>query len=161
MDMLRAKPSLRISNAKQMTELAARKHSGDTDKHCLGCTLVERASHSGKSTRAAIVHIQKNLPWPQMGAVMAHELVHAWLERAYPHGKLTHQENEGLCELMSWLWLQRLETEACCSLPGRVRDCSTLFAPIYCAMSGAHLSCKCDGRKLALSCLSRAEQWDR
>ena len=57
------------------------------------------------------------MSWLLTGAVLAHELMHAWL-RMEGFGELPPQVEEGLCQLMAYLWLegQRFQVRAsvCC-----------------------------------------------
>ncbi len=50
--------------------------------------------------------VQAGLPRLLCGSVMAHELMHAWLRMAGVVG-LELQVEEGLCQLMACLWLDR------------------------------------------------------
>lgn len=106
--------------------------------HTRGLCLIERVSsvrtgriaqdaHSGGLTsRSEMVPLRVDpncnviaiivlagLPRVVTGAVIAHELMHAWLRE---HGirKLPEQVEEGLCQLMSYLWIeaQQLEVRA-------------------------------------------------
>ena len=103
--------------------------------HTRGLCLIERVSsvrtgriarddHSGaltstsemvplrvdRNTTIVAILVLAGLPRVVTGAVIAHELMHAWLRE---HGirKLSEQVEEGLCQLMSYLWLESQQLE--------------------------------------------------
>jgi hypothetical protein len=75
-----------------------------------------------RNTVVLAILVLAGLPRVVTGAVIAHELMHAWLRE---HGirKLSEQVEEGLCQLMSYLWLEAQQLEVCCqvvAVPPRV-----------------------------------------
>lgn len=65
-----------------------------------------------RNTVVVAILVLAGLPRVVTGAVIAHELMHAWLRE---HGirKLSEQVEEGLCQLMSYLWLESQQLEVC------------------------------------------------
>lgn len=49
--------------------------------------------------------VLSGMPWLLTGAVLAHELMHAWL-RMEGYRELPQHVEEGLCQLMAYLWLE-------------------------------------------------------
>lgn len=70
-----------------------------------------------KNTYVVAILVLAGLPAVVTGAVIAHEVMHAWL-RMHGIRKMTEQAEEGLCQLMSYLWLeaQNIEVRSCRSL---------------------------------------------
>lgn len=58
-----------------------------------------------KNTYVVAILVLAGLPAVVTGAVIAHEVMHAWL-RMHGIRKMTEQAEEGLCQLMSYLWLE-------------------------------------------------------
>lgn len=63
-----------------------------------------------KNTHVVAILVLAGLPAVVTGAVIAHEVMHAWL-RMHGIRKMTEQAEEGLCQLMSYLWLEAREIE--------------------------------------------------
>ncbi|MBI2240136.1 MAG: protein DA1 [Magnetospirillum gryphiswaldense] len=59
---------------------------------------------SRKSVSAEGISIVRGLPWPIFEKVLAHELGHVWVA-ANGMCELAPQDEEGFCELLSYLWL--------------------------------------------------------
>jgi hypothetical protein len=54
---------------------------------------------------------------------MAHELMHAWLHiRGFTNPELPKKVKEGLCQLMSYLWLQSQDSKVMVRKPGKPHD---------------------------------------
>jgi Protein DA1 len=68
------------------------------------------------NTVVVAILVLAGLPRVVTGAVIAHELMHAWLRE---HGirKLSEQVEEGLCQLMSYLWLEAQQLEVLALFP--------------------------------------------
>ena len=73
------------------------------------------------------------MPWLLTGAVLAHELMHAWL-RMEGYRELPPPVEEGLCQLMAYLWLEAQQLQARSSSAHRKRNeyvCAVcLWAPL-------------------------------
>eukprot|EP00892_Ulva_mutabilis_P007807 jgi/Ulvmu1/5399/UM022_0194.1 len=63
-----------------------------------------------KNTYVVAILVLAGLPAVVTGAVIAHEVMHAWL-RMHGIRKMTEQAEEGLCQLMSYLWLEAQNIE--------------------------------------------------
>jgi hypothetical protein len=64
--------------------------------------------------------VLSGMAWMLTGAVLAHELMHAWLiMEGYEH--LPQQVEEGLCQLMAYLWLESQQPKV--RLTGSFRCC--------------------------------------
>jgi hypothetical protein len=50
------------------------------------------------------------LPWLLTGSILAHEAMHAWL-RLSGYRRLPQQVEEGMCQLMALLWLERQQPQ--------------------------------------------------
>lgn len=70
-------------------------------------TLGREEVHVGP-TRCEItaILVLYGLPWLLTGSILAHEVMHAWL-RLSGYAHLTPKVEEGLCQLMALLWLER------------------------------------------------------
>merc|ERR1712025_681573 len=53
------------------------------------------------------VMLVRGLPYEVAGSVAVHELTHAWIRTTYPRAELPLQVEEGLCQLVSALWIER------------------------------------------------------
>jgi hypothetical protein len=61
--------------------------------------------------------VLSGMAWMLTGAVLAHELMHAWLRmEGFEH--LPQQVEEGMCQLMAYLWLEAQQPKVCldCSM---------------------------------------------
>ena len=92
------------------------------------------------------VLVLSGMAWTLTGAVLAHELMHAWLRmEGYEH--LPLQVEEGLCQLMAYLWLEAQTPqvrvactcgEVCC----RCAAGSALLLCVLCCIAAGHSVCK-------------------
>ncbi len=97
--------SLKLGGLSQLKDGRARDLSGNTRT----CTW----SRDGEPVKREVgeITILYGLPYEHFAAVAAHELGHAWLFlQEYP--ELPPSVEEGLCELLSYLWLQQMDTTA-------------------------------------------------
>lgn len=56
------------------------------------------------------IYVLNGLPQTQTEGIIAHELMHAWMFEN-SNKKLTQQQNEGSCNLVSWYYLRSLQNE--------------------------------------------------
>jgi hypothetical protein len=70
--------------------------------------------------------VLSGMPWLLTGTVLAHELMHAWL-RMEGYRELPQHVEEGLCQLMAYLWLEAQTV--------KVRTCAARFRSIHPASS--------------------------
>ena len=70
--------------------------------HTIGTTILNK-----KEEKRGIVEmlIQKNLPRIILSTIVIHELVHVWI--FHHHIELPAMEEEGLCEFIGYLWLEK------------------------------------------------------
>ena len=79
-------------------------------KHSIGKTVKRLHSINKKEIRRGIkeILIQKDMPKIMFCQTVIHELTHAWV--FHNHLDLSKTEEEGLCEFMEYLWLERKAT---------------------------------------------------
>lgn len=73
-----------------------------------GGTVALRARGRKREPRhgsVTAILVLAGMPWLLTGAVLAHELMHAWL-RMEGYRELPAHVEEGLCQLMAYLWLE-------------------------------------------------------
>ncbi len=76
----------------------------------LGLTLTRQVRVMGMPVRHELEGILVLVPLPRvhLGMVLAHEATHVWMyQQKFP--RLTPQVEEGLCEFISYLWLEKQE----------------------------------------------------
>ena len=89
------------------------------------------------------------LPWLLTGSILAHELMHAWLRLSNVR-QLSLDVEEGLCQLMALLWLERQPPalEVCClSRPRAAPIAAPYLLPMHLPLSYCVADC---GRWLPL-----------
>lgn len=105
--------SLTLKSADDMNELfegsLVDRKKGDKRGGILGITVKEGSKPSifsqTKFTPKGVV-LAKGLTREHAGAVLAHELMHYWIGLYFPRSyQLPLETEEGLCELMSYIWL--------------------------------------------------------
>lgn len=62
------------------------------------------------NTHVTAILVLNGLPRLQTGSILAHELMHAWIHMNAVSG-LPLQTEEGLCQLLAYLWIERQQTE--------------------------------------------------
>lgn len=103
--------------------------AGGPITHTRGICLAEQYDtfrmgwHTGRRVDVTAILVLSGLPALLTGAVLAHELMHAWL-RMEGFRDLPPAVEEGLCQLMAYLWLEAQTPE--------VRD-----PPLRCSAGGA------------------------
>jgi protein DA1 len=86
---------VRLATADELAAL-----SGDATGRIAGCTV-------SIDTRVVDLAVLAGMPAPEFGAVVAHECMHAWMaQRGF--GPVPAPIVEGLCQLVSDKWLQRI-----------------------------------------------------
>lgn len=63
-----------------------------------------------KHRHVSAILVLNCLPRLHIGATLAHELMHAWLHMAATYSRLPLQVEEGLCELLAYLWIEHQNT---------------------------------------------------
>lgn len=100
------------------------KGMNDMQVHTLGLTVKEASRPSLFSKKVYTpkqVLLEKGTSKELAGAVLAHELMHCWIALYLtPSSELPEEVEEGLCELISYLWLARWHKES--SLRARLEE---------------------------------------
>ena len=87
-----------------------------------------------KNTYVVAILVLAGLPAVVTGAVIAHEVMHAWL-RMHGIRKMTEQAEEGLCQLMSYLWLEAQNIEVRRVLARKAHACACTWTGYTCGAS--------------------------
>nr|XP_011464186.1 PREDICTED: protein DA1-like isoform X1 [Fragaria vesca subsp. vesca] len=75
---------------------------------------IEKCSRSGGDTKKVVkfvlgraILLLFGLPDVEMGEILAHEMMHAWIHlQGVPRGCCEPSTEEGICQVMSYKWLQ-------------------------------------------------------
>nr|XP_011464182.1 PREDICTED: protein DA1-related 7-like isoform X1 [Fragaria vesca subsp. vesca] len=82
---------------------------------------IEKCSRSGGDTKKVVkfvlgraILLLFGLPDVEMGEILAHEMMHAWIHlQGVPRGCCEPSTEEGICQLMSYKWLQWFSSSRC------------------------------------------------
>ncbi|WP_211829960.1 protein DA1 [Kistimonas asteriae] len=105
MDITRQDIPIRFTDHQELN-----KKDQSPKKHSIGKTVKRLHSINKKEIRRGIkeILIQKDMPRIMFCQTVIHELTHAWV--FHNHLALSTMEEEGLCEFMEYLWLEKQKT---------------------------------------------------